>query len=198
MARLTRGARISGADRQALGAELSRRYGAGESIRSMADDLGRSYGFVQGLLKEGGVALRTRGGATRGAQALAVRRETRAAVEQVRAEIDAAGAGTAAAPGGGTTEVGTRAAAKQPAVAGATGGTKLPKDAGKDQKAKDAGKGQKAKHAGKDKKAQDKAARGKKAKDQKADDKEAKAKAGRDKKAKDQKASPKKAARKKS
>ena len=39
---------------------------AGESIRSIAEDSGRSYGFVHGVLKESGATLRGRGGATRG------------------------------------------------------------------------------------------------------------------------------------
>ncbi|WP_229117250.1 helix-turn-helix domain-containing protein [Enemella dayhoffiae] len=82
-----RGARIVGGARIDLASDLRRRYEAGESIRSMADDLGRSYGFVQGLLKEAGVTLRSRGGATRGAEAVARREATLAAVQQVRAEL---------------------------------------------------------------------------------------------------------------
>ncbi|GAB3697110.1 helix-turn-helix domain-containing protein [Mariniluteicoccus flavus] len=88
-ARPPRGARITGADRDALVAQLARRYAAGESIRSMATDTGRSYGFVQGLLKESGVELRTRGGATRGAEAVAARQTTQESVAAVRAELAA-------------------------------------------------------------------------------------------------------------
>lgn len=88
-ARLPRGARVTGAAREALSSELTARYEAGESIRSMAGELGRSYGFVQALLKEAGVTLRTRGGDTRGAQAVAARQATEAAVEKVRAELAA-------------------------------------------------------------------------------------------------------------
>lgn len=88
--RLARSAHITGADRDALVDALARRYAAGESIRSIAADLGRSYGFVQGLLKEAGVTLRTRGGATRGAQAVAARHARQEAVDAVRAELDAA------------------------------------------------------------------------------------------------------------
>ncbi len=62
---LTKGARVTGADRQALGARLAERYLAGESIRSLAQETGRSFGFVHGVIKESGVALRSRGGATR-------------------------------------------------------------------------------------------------------------------------------------
>ncbi|MGO4957561.1 helix-turn-helix domain-containing protein [Luteococcus sp. Sow4_B9] len=65
--RLAPGVRIVGDQRIALGKELAERYAQGEAIRSMADDLGRSYGWVQGMLKEAGVTLRGRGGATRGA-----------------------------------------------------------------------------------------------------------------------------------
>lgn len=61
-----KGSRIAGAQRTRLAAELRQRYEAGASIRSIADETGRSYGFVQGLLKETGAPLRGRGGATRG------------------------------------------------------------------------------------------------------------------------------------
>ena len=63
---LTKGARITGDQRSSLGAELGQRYAGGESIRSIAQDTGRSYGFVHGVLKESGASLRGRGGATRG------------------------------------------------------------------------------------------------------------------------------------
>jgi hypothetical protein len=65
---LKRGARVTGADRSKLAASLSKRYGAGESIRSLAASTGRSYGFVHRILTEAGVALRGRGGAPRKAQ----------------------------------------------------------------------------------------------------------------------------------
>lgn len=61
-----KGSRVAGDQRTKLAAEFQRRYEAGASIRSIADESGRSYGFVQGLLKETGVHLRGRGGATRG------------------------------------------------------------------------------------------------------------------------------------
>ncbi|WP_229119093.1 helix-turn-helix domain-containing protein [Enemella evansiae] len=82
-----KGARIVGAARTDLSAALCRRYVAGESIRSMAADVGRSYGFVQALLKEQGIVLRSRGGATRGAEAIARREAVQQQVEQVRAEL---------------------------------------------------------------------------------------------------------------
>lgn len=65
-ARQPKGARIAGDHRAQLAEEFRLRYEAGESIRSIAGEAGRSYGFVQGLLKETGVTLRGRGGATRG------------------------------------------------------------------------------------------------------------------------------------
>ncbi|SDE49891.1 helix-turn-helix domain-containing protein [Auraticoccus monumenti] len=60
---MARGARITGEQRQTLAVELRGRYDAGESVRSLADSCGRSYGFVQTLLKEAGTGLRSRGGA---------------------------------------------------------------------------------------------------------------------------------------
>lgn len=63
---MARGSRITGKQRDALAAEYTKRYNSGESIRAIADDAGRSFGFVHGLLKEAGIELRGRGGATRG------------------------------------------------------------------------------------------------------------------------------------
>ncbi|GAB2571588.1 helix-turn-helix domain-containing protein [Microlunatus antarcticus] len=63
---LTKGARITGDQRSSLGTTFGQRYAGGESIRSIAQDTGRSYGFVHGVLKESGATLRGRGGATRG------------------------------------------------------------------------------------------------------------------------------------
>ena len=68
-ARLQKGTRITGKGREDLASSLVSRYERGESIRSMAEDIGRSYGFVHGVLKESGVTMRSRGGATRGAAA---------------------------------------------------------------------------------------------------------------------------------
>lgn len=85
MVPIARGTRITGEEREQLMLSCVRRYRAGESIRSLAADTGRSYGFIQGLLKEAGVPLRPRGGATRGAEAEADRAERQARVEAVRA-----------------------------------------------------------------------------------------------------------------
>lgn len=66
MAELKKGARITGGDRTKLAADLKRRYTSGASIRELAAETGRSYGFVHRMLSESGVTLRGRGGATRG------------------------------------------------------------------------------------------------------------------------------------
>jgi hypothetical protein len=65
---LAKGSRITGTQRTTLASQYARRYAAGDSIRKIADDAGRSFGFVHGVLKEAGVELRGRGGATRGAK----------------------------------------------------------------------------------------------------------------------------------
>src|SRR5262245_53178709 len=65
---LAKGSRITGAQRTTLASQYAKRYAAGESIRKIAEDAGRSFGFVHGVLKEAGVELRGRGGATRGAK----------------------------------------------------------------------------------------------------------------------------------
>ena len=62
---LKKGARITGQARDKLASELRKRYDAGESIRSLAESSGRSYGFVHRILTESGTTLRGRGGATR-------------------------------------------------------------------------------------------------------------------------------------
>ena len=66
MVELKKGARITGGDRTKLAADLKRKYTSGLSIRQLASETGRSYGFVHRMLAESGVALRGRGGATRG------------------------------------------------------------------------------------------------------------------------------------
>jgi hypothetical protein len=63
---LAKGSRITGTQRRELTAQLAERYGAGETIRAIAEATGRSFGFVHGLIKESGVEVRGRGGATRG------------------------------------------------------------------------------------------------------------------------------------
>ena len=65
MAKIVRGARITGAQREKLAAQYVKKYESGQSIRQIADKAGRSYGFVHRVLVESGVALRGRGGPTR-------------------------------------------------------------------------------------------------------------------------------------
>ena len=85
---LTKGARITGDQRSSLAKVFGERYAGGESIRSIAADSGRSYGFVHGVLKESGASLRGRGGATRGPR--------RGAVDKLADEVGAATGAVAA------------------------------------------------------------------------------------------------------
>jgi hypothetical protein len=62
---LRKGTRVTGTDRSKLATDLKTRYDAGESIRSLANATGRSYGFIHRILTETGVTLRGRGGAAR-------------------------------------------------------------------------------------------------------------------------------------
>lgn len=66
---IKKGARITGDDRSTLAQDLKSRYDGGSSIRSLAAETGRSYGFVHRILSENEVSLRSRGGATRGRKA---------------------------------------------------------------------------------------------------------------------------------
>ena len=58
MAALKKGRRIVGAERETLTDEVRRRYSNGASIRELATDTGRSYGFIHRLLVESGTELR--------------------------------------------------------------------------------------------------------------------------------------------
>lgn len=69
-------------ERRAMAQVLARRYRDGASIRSLAADFGRSYGFVQRLLREAGVVARPRGGADPASP------RTRAARQQQAGEPD--------------------------------------------------------------------------------------------------------------
>jgi hypothetical protein len=62
---LKKGTRVTGGDRDTLSAQLKRKYEGGASIRALAEESGRSYGFVHRMLSESGATLRGRGGATR-------------------------------------------------------------------------------------------------------------------------------------
>lgn len=65
MADLKKGVRITGAQRDELANDLKRKYEKGASIRALAAQTGRSYGFVHRVLIETGVQLRGRGGPNR-------------------------------------------------------------------------------------------------------------------------------------
>ena len=88
---LAKGSRISGAQRTTLASQYAKRYAGGESIRKIADDAGRSYGFVHNVLKESGVTLRGRGGATRGAKKTASPSTAKKAAEPHPGEEDEQG-----------------------------------------------------------------------------------------------------------
>jgi hypothetical protein len=66
VAELGKGRRVTGGERDKLSAELRKKYESGTSIRALAEETGRSYGFVHRILTESGTTLRGRGGATRG------------------------------------------------------------------------------------------------------------------------------------
>lgn len=85
-ATLAKGSRISGTQRTTLASQYADRYTGGESIRTIAEEAGRSYGFVHNVLKESGVALRGRGGATRGAKKTAPSGPAKKAASQVPAK----------------------------------------------------------------------------------------------------------------
>lgn len=67
--------RIIGDWRTELSAECVAQYRAGKSIREIAGDLGRSFGFVRAVILEGGEVLHSRGG--RHPQADAMERRAR-------------------------------------------------------------------------------------------------------------------------
>jgi transposase-like protein len=64
-AAIAKNARITGPARDKLAKQARTAYKKGQSIRDIAESMGRSYGFVHGLLAESDVALRGRGGAQR-------------------------------------------------------------------------------------------------------------------------------------
>ena len=72
MTTLPKGRRITGSARETLTADLKKQYESGASIRQLAQETGRSYGFIHRLLVEADVTLRGRGGPTRGAKRHAV------------------------------------------------------------------------------------------------------------------------------
>ena len=121
---LAKGSRITGSQRTELASRYAKRYAAGESIRKIADDAGRSFGFVHGVLKEAGVDLRGRGGATRGAKKTASGSAARksasgpakAAAKKTTAKSAAKKTTTKKAPAKKTTAKATKAPAKKTAA----------------------------------------------------------------------------------
>lgn len=63
-----KGKRITGPARDKIRRELKKKYEKGTTIRALADECGRSYGFVHRILSESGVCLRSRGGRARKAR----------------------------------------------------------------------------------------------------------------------------------
>jgi transposase len=62
---IQKGVRVTGSDREKVSSKVMTEYANGKSIRDIAAELGRSYGFVHRLLSESEQPLRSRGGATR-------------------------------------------------------------------------------------------------------------------------------------
>ncbi|MCZ0984207.1 helix-turn-helix domain-containing protein [Streptomyces sp. x-45] len=56
---------ITGAARSKLAADFKKKYDAGASVRAIAEEQGKSYGFVHTLLGEALTTMRGRGGALR-------------------------------------------------------------------------------------------------------------------------------------
>lgn len=65
ISRSAKGTRIVGESRAQMRSVLMSMYESGASIRSLARETGRSYGFIRNVLTESDVALRGRGGAQR-------------------------------------------------------------------------------------------------------------------------------------
>ncbi|WP_406642754.1 helix-turn-helix domain-containing protein [Amycolatopsis sp. WGS_07] len=57
-----KGHQVTGPARTAMAKALKKKYKKGASIRALAKEYSRSYGFVRQVLKESGVCMRSRGG----------------------------------------------------------------------------------------------------------------------------------------
>ncbi|WP_313905963.1 helix-turn-helix domain-containing protein [Streptomyces malaysiensis] len=62
---VARGYRVRGQVREKAKADIVREYKEGKSIRDLATESGRSYGFIHKILDEARVKFRKRGGNTR-------------------------------------------------------------------------------------------------------------------------------------
>lgn len=60
---MSKGKRITGQARTELGAQLRVRYEEGATIRELTEATGRSFGWVNNVLRESGATIRPRGGA---------------------------------------------------------------------------------------------------------------------------------------
>ena len=58
---IKKGANITGAERAELAAKIVKKYTDGASVRAIAEETGRSFGFVHRLLAEHEVPMRSRG-----------------------------------------------------------------------------------------------------------------------------------------
>ena len=65
MDQLPKRTRMTGSSRDKAAKALEKQYSAGSSIRHLANETGRSYGWVHRVLAEQGVEFRGRGGARR-------------------------------------------------------------------------------------------------------------------------------------
>ena len=65
MDKMAKSTRITGIERTRLTSRLRKDYEKGASLRELAEETGRSYGFIHRLLTEDEVTLRSRGGNTR-------------------------------------------------------------------------------------------------------------------------------------
>ena len=63
IAKVARGARVTGVAREKLAAQMRKRYEKGATVRELHEETGRSFGAIQLLLAEAGTTMRPRGGA---------------------------------------------------------------------------------------------------------------------------------------
>lgn len=62
---IAKGARLTGAARDAMTKRIVRLYGSGKSIRDITRETGRSFGTVHRMLVDSGTQLRPRGRSSR-------------------------------------------------------------------------------------------------------------------------------------
>ncbi|MFJ1599907.1 helix-turn-helix domain-containing protein [Streptomyces sp. NPDC088261] len=74
MKALAKNKRVTGELREKVAADLKKEYESGAGIRTLAEEIGRSYGFTRRVLIESGVTLRGRGGNSKAKSAPRIRR----------------------------------------------------------------------------------------------------------------------------